>query len=328
MNDLLTNSADGVPEIPPFLRPLRSVLLAVFDRRGRVVDANRGFSSLTSTGEKPPSGGDVRSLFINPGLGELLVMADSTSGGEIFSGWMTLGSMDGESETWVGGMYRQGAYLILACERDVEQDRKLQHQLLALTEDYAEQERALVRANRTLSQRAEEIERLLRTDLLTNLPNRRHFDALLTAHIDTANRYGDPLSLLLIDLDDFKAINDTYGHLLGDEALRRTAATLQATRRAPDVIARWGGEEFIVLSPKTDDAGAAVLAERVREAIAAMEGPEERFSMTASIGVAQWRPGESANGLVGRADIALYQAKEGGRNRVVVADSGTDRSSP
>jgi diguanylate cyclase (GGDEF)-like protein len=328
MNAPLANGSEGIPEIPSFLHPLHSVLLAVLDRRGHVMDANRGFLSLTSTPDKAPSAQDVCSLFINPGFGELLDKAESTAGGEVFTGRMTLGNVDGESETWVGGVYRQGAYLIVACERDVELDRLLQRQLLALTEDYADQERALGRANRTLSKRAEKIERLLRTDPLTNLPNRRHFDALLTAQIDTAKRYGDPFSLLLIDLDDFKVINDTYGHLLGDEMLRRTAATLQATRRGADVVARWGGEEFIVLAPKADDASAAVLAERLRKAIATMEGPEARLSVTASIGVAQWQPGESANELVGRADTALYQAKDGGRNQVVVADCRAEGSSP
>ncbi|MDN3516269.1 GGDEF domain-containing protein [Aquisalimonas lutea] len=322
----LTNGSDGVPEIPSYLRPLRSVLLAVLDHRGRVADANQGFLALASAADNPPSGQDVRSLFINPRFGELLDKAESATDGEVFTGWMTLGNMDGESETWVGGVYRQGAHLVVACEREVEQDRQLQRQLLALTEDYADQERALVRANRTLSQRAEEIERLLRTDLLTSLPNRRHFDALLTTQIDAASRYGDPFSLLLVDLDDFKAINDTHGHLQGDEVLRCVAATLQATLRAPDVVARWGGEEFIVLVPNTDGDGAAVLAERLREAIAVMDSPAERLSVTASIGAAQWRPGESANELVGRADRALYRAKDDGRNRVVV-DRRTNRSS-
>lgn len=326
MNLLFTTGSEDVPEIPSFLRPLRSVLLAVLDLNGRLLDANRGFAALMSSADKPPSSAKpVRSLFINPRFGDLLHKAESVRGGEVFTGWMTLGDVDGESETWDGGVYRQGAYFILVCERVVEQDRQLQRQLLTLTEDYAEQERALVRANRALSQRTEEIERLLRTDLLTNLPNRRHFDALLTAQIDTANRYGDPFSLLLIDLDTFKVLNDTYGHLVGDEVLRRAAATLETTHRAADVVARWGGEEFIALVPKTDDAGAAIVAERLREAIAAMEGPEEHISITISIGVAQWRPCESANELVGRADRALYQAKDGGRNRVVVAETRADR---
>lgn len=320
MNAPLTHGSEGVPAIPSFLRPLRSVLLAVLDLDGRLLDANQGFATLVSTMDHRPSAKDVRSSFINPRFGELVHKVENVSDGEVFSGWMTLGDMDGESETWVGGVYRQGDYFFLVCEREVEQDRQLQRQLLALTEDYAEQERALVRANRKLSQRADEIERLLRTDPLTNLPNRRHFDALLSVQIETASRYGDPFSLLLIDLDLFKVINDTYGHLLGDKVLQRAATTLDSTRRAADVIARWGGEEFIVLAPKTDDVGAAIVAERLRDAIATMEGPEELPMITTSIGVAQWRPGETAYDLVGRADRALYQAKDGGRNRVVVAD--------
>lgn len=326
MNELLiTGPEGGAPEIPSFLRPLRSVVLAVLDHSGRVVDANRGFLALISTADNPAYPKDVRSLLINPRFGELLHKAESISGGELFTGWITLGDMDGESETWVGGVYRQGAHLLLVCEREVEHDRQLQHRLLALTDEYAEQERALVRANRTVRQRADDIERLLRTDPLTQLASRRHFDELLAAQINTTSRYEEPLSVLLIDLDAFKVLNDTYGHLMGDEVLRRTGAALQATRRAADVVARWGGEEFIVLAPRTDSEGAVVLAERLREVIATMEGPEEPVSVTASIGVAQWRPGESANDLVGRADRALYQAKDGGRNRVVVADSLTDR---
>lgn len=328
MSRLLKTSSGTIPEIPSFLRPLCSVLLAVLDLHGRLLDANQGFETLVSRVDDRSFEKDVRSSFINPGFGELLHKAENVSDGEVFTGWMTLGDMDGESETWVGGVYRQQDYLFLACEREVEQDRQLQRQLLALTEDYSEQERALVRAKRTLSQRADETECLLRIDPLTNLASRRHFDDLLTAQTEAASRYGDPFSLLLIDLDAFKVINDTHGHLVGDEVLRHAADTLEAMRRAVDVVARWGGEEFIVLAPKTDDAGAAVLAERFREAIAAMEGPEEFTSITISIGVAQWRLDESADELVGRADKALYRAKERGRNRVVVADTRMGASSP
>lgn len=158
-------------------------------------------------------------------------------------------------------------------------------------------------------------------DPLTGTSNRRAFLTLLTRSISTAGRLHSPLSVLLIDLDHFKKINDTWGHRTGDEALRHFVAVAESCLRHGDVIGRMGGEEFAVLLPHTGVAAAEVAATRLRCAIEAqpvMHGTKP-LPLTASIGIAHWQPGENADAVLNRADQAMYCAKNRGRNRVEVA---------
>ncbi len=172
-------------------------------------------------------------------------------------------------------------------------------------------------------QRAEELEELATTDALTGLYNRRQFMTLAEAEWVRYQRYGRPLSLLMLDIDFFKKINDTYGHDAGDKVIAAVAGVCRANKRGPDILARIGGEEFVLLLPETDCAGAHVHAERLREAICerplAIVGGS--IPVTASVGVSEVR--RDMNGipeLIREADTALYQAKHTGRNRVCVFD--------
>ena len=162
------------------------------------------------------------------------------------------------------------------------------------------------------------------TDELTSLANRRAFLGVGAAAIDQAKRYARPLSLLMLDIDHFKKINDTYGHAAGDAALRATAAALRKAARAADTPGRLGGEEFAVLLPETNAAEALVVAERIRHDVKAIEVTHEGATVrfTTSIGIAECTAGiEGIDALLHEADEALYEAKEGGRDRVVVAGS-------
>ncbi len=157
------------------------------------------------------------------------------------------------------------------------------------------------------------------TDELTGLVNRRRFIEALDAEITRANRLGATLSILLADLDDFKRINDRFGHPAGDEALRTFADLLRGQLRTIDTAARLGGEEFAILLPGTDVEGALVVGERIREILAERAILESNIGgagLTASIGVVQYRSG-SHDDLLRRVDAALYRAKELGKNRVV-----------
>lgn len=166
------------------------------------------------------------------------------------------------------------------------------------------------------------LEQLAQTDPLTQLLNRRALTERITAEMERALRYDSSMALLMIDLDHFKTVNDTYGHLVGDDVLRDVAALLTATIRTTDMVARYGGEEFLVLLPETDDAGAEAFAERIREAIerhkfgGRIDQPALR--LTTSVGVATFPAAriESVEDLFARADAALYRAKADGRNRV------------
>jgi diguanylate cyclase (GGDEF)-like protein len=164
------------------------------------------------------------------------------------------------------------------------------------------------------------------TDELTGLFNVRQFHSRLDNEIDRAERFGTPLSLVMLDIDKFKAVNDTYGHQQGDRVLVEVARVLRRLSRDVDLPARYGGEEMAVILPQTDLGGAELGAERMRAAIEAMQIPRldggGMLPITASFGVASF-PAQAADktALIAAADAALYRAKRGGRNRVERAEA-------
>jgi diguanylate cyclase (GGDEF)-like protein len=152
-----------------------------------------------------------------------------------------------------------------------------------------------------------------RIDALTGLANRRALEEILSAEISRAQRFAHDLAVVVLDLDRFKEINDSFGHAAGDVMLRAVSRLLTSLARQGDTVARWGGEEFVVVLPETDLPGAQRFAERLRRTIESHEVGEMRTS--ASCGVATMLPEDSAEELLGAADRALYQAKANGRNR-------------
>ncbi len=167
-----------------------------------------------------------------------------------------------------------------------------------------------------------EAERAATIDFLTGAYNHRHFQQSLRLELERSRRYGQPLSLLMIDLDYFKKVNDTYGHPVGDQILRRMAARLKNELRSSDLLARYGGEEFAILLPNTPAAGLEVLAERLLEAIRLKPFvvEENQIKMTVSIGGASYpQHAEDATGLINAADKSLYRSKQLGRDRFHLA---------
>jgi diguanylate cyclase (GGDEF)-like protein len=153
------------------------------------------------------------------------------------------------------------------------------------------------------------------TDDLTGLYNRRRFDDALANELVRSRTFGAPLSLLLVDLDNFKVVNDEFGHQRGDDVLRRAADLVREHLRDGDIAARLGGDEFAVIAPDTASVGALALAERLRQSFARLRAP----AVTASFGVAECEAEESAEDLLRRADHALYEAKRRGRDCVALA---------
>lgn len=177
---------------------------------------------------------------------------------------------------------------------------------------------ALLRA--TLREHAEEkaaMDRLATTDALTGIANRRGLNARLAEELSRAERYDDTFSILMLDLDHFKAVNDAYGHDVGDVVLREVAQLLDHECREPDVAGRWGGEEFVMILPQVDLAGAEEIASRIRARVARAEFADG-VNVTISIGVAWHKAGDTVEDLFVRADQRLYAAKERGRNRVEI----------
>ena len=183
-----------------------------------------------------------------------------------------------------------------------------------------------VRTHLELKQQRDLLLHLSLNDPLTGIANRRRFDEALTAEWSRCQRNGAPLALIMIDVDHFKAYNDLYGHLAGDECLRRVAAMLaERTGRPADLVARYGGEEFVALLPEIDREHALAMAERMRAAIHAAALPHaatDHGRVTVSLGVAAPHPSRDQHPeqLVERADRALYRAKEEGRNRARADD--------
>jgi len=201
----------------------------------------------------------------------------------------------------------------------------------ALTQEDVEFADSVIKAAVSVIQRAQalettkadnaRLEALALTDPLTQVLNRRALTLRLTAELDRARRYSSVVTLLMVDLDHFKRINDTHGHLVGDEALREVAAMLRHAVRSVDVVARYGGEEFVVVLPETGEEGSIVFAERLRELIASHQfhvAGRPPLSLTVSIGVATFPAPrvESVEDLFARADAALYRAKADGRDTV------------
>jgi two-component system, cell cycle response regulator len=180
------------------------------------------------------------------------------------------------------------------------------------------------------AQRHRAVEKQALVDGLTGLANRRLCASALDKELARAERFDEPLALVLADLDDFKSINDRFGHPTGDEVLEVFADLLRGNIREIDLAGRWGGEEFVLLLPETDLEGGRKLAERIRHALPEHElvGPDgDRFRVTASFGVAAFPDAPSQDQLVAAADAALYDAKRSGKNRVgtvpLTVSSGT-----
>jgi diguanylate cyclase (GGDEF)-like protein len=183
---------------------------------------------------------------------------------------------------------------------------------------------AAIRERLKLDETATDLRTMAAIDGMTGLFNRRHFDLLAAAEWERFHRYRRPLSILIVDIDLFKSINDRYGHRVGDRVIVQIAAACRDQQRKPDIIARLGGEEFALLLPETELQGALTVAERLRDIISRniLAIQDDNIAVTVSIGVGEARAGSTLEDLLDDADMALYEAKGGGRNRVCCYERG------
>lgn len=199
-------------------------------------------------------------------------------------------------------------YLVSEIDRVISSNNALSSEL-SKAESALEEQRRQIDTLRTA----------VRIDALTQIANRAHFDERLPEEFDRLRRYGEPFSLILIDIDHFKNINDSYGHQTGDNLLQSLAKIFKATLRSSDFVARYGGEEFAMIVVKSGEAMARGVAGELRrtvESTAFKARDGSRIAVTISAGVAEARADDAPAGLIQRADEALYAAKRGGRNRV------------
>jgi len=208
--------------------------------------------------------------------------------------------------------------LLKETRRMQDTNRKLEQKLVASRDDIESLQRDL-----------DEVRRESLLDPLTKIFNRKCFDDSLLRAVNEAGVTGDPLCLVMVDIDHFKSFNDRFGHQTGDQVLRLVAMTLKSNTKGRDLAARYGGEEFAAILPSTDLPNAVALCENIRKAVHAKEllkrsTNEKLGRITASFGVARLRPQDSPASLIERADRCLYAAKHAGRNRVVAETELTD----
>jgi diguanylate cyclase (GGDEF)-like protein len=281
--------------------------------RGRVQDAVDRFGKALAATHDPFTLLNV--------IVESAVEATGAAGGQLV--------VDGEEQARAGSPDEGGRPLVIPLGPEGREDAMLL--LTPAGADFGDQSRELalwlgsqasialenVRLHRLVARQAS-------TDGLTELANRREFEDSLANEISRAERFGGSLALILADLDNFKQVNDRFGHQAGDEVLRSFADILRETVRDIDVAARYGGEEFAILLPQTDIVGAEALAERLREAVESrpmadvLDGP---VTVTSSFGVASFPEASTGPGLFAAADEALYRAKRAGKNCVVCAEA-------
>ena len=220
----------------------------------------------------------------------------------------------------------EGADRSLAEVGDREQLRAVVETLVRATHD-------MQAANETLEGRLHENLEAIRaeslTDPLTSLGNRKYFDRAIQTAISEAKKLGEPLSVLMLDIDHFKAFNDTYGHLTGDQVLRLVGMSLKQTVKGQDIAARYGGEEFAVVLPNTGLRQARTVGEHIRHAVMSRELKKKSTGeilgrVTVSVGIALLRDSDDAESLIERADTSLYAAKHAGRNCVVLESDPPD----
>lgn len=253
-------------------------------------------------------------------IGRPLATVVSQGQADAFASW--LGGLGPAWETRTWGFLPDAHdlprdYRVTACRRPDEAIVLIGERLIVddVASALMDVNEAMVREHRRIDRERGRLDRMAQEDALTGVANRRAFDLRLAAEVPGAG--GDPaFAIVMLDLDHFKDLNDRHGHPVGDGVLRWLGGLLRTTARRSDFVARYGGEEFVAILRDAELGDAVAWADRLRLAIRAEPPPGVPETVTASLGVAVWRPGESVGDVVDRADRALYRAKRGGRDRV------------
>lgn len=304
-----------------FLQELTAVVVLQWDENGCVQWGNRGFWRLHNPAGHVVSGlSRVQDFLVMPSFAQLqAVHTPPGVPGPLFQGLLTLCDAQRVPHPLVGAIWRLPDKWVLVAEFDVVQLERLNAEVLTLNEELSQAQRELARANRALQVREAELRALSSTDALTGVANRRHLMERLEQVWQGAQRYQQPFTVVMADIDHFKNINDTHGHAVGDTVLRAVAQHFAATVRASDVVGRYGGEEFMVVLPNTAMDDALELAQRLRSGLHAVGFDEFPAGVRCSFGAAQWHSQEDTMASVLRAaDLALYQAKAAGRDCIRV----------
>lgn len=311
----------SVPRIPTErLAQLRSIALVEIAKDGTVQWANAGFQRLLPTWAHDAASVQAQRFFLSPSVAELQRLAQGQTS-PCYEGLLTLGDPDARPQSLRGRVFAHGDGLLVIAEHDLDEMMHVSDAAMRLSADLTRSQRELIAINRRLAEREAEIHSLSVTDQLTGLGNRRRLDESLATALSAARQRTVPFCVVMVDLDHFKAVNDAFGHGIGDRLLQVLGQTLEAGVRNTDTVCRFGGEEFAIVMPDIDMHGACACSERIRLSVEKLPQADGMPPVTATFGVAQWQAGDTADSLLQRADQSLYQGKAAGRNCVICAEA-------
>ena len=307
-------SASPISLLPAWLVEFRAIAVALLTKEGKLVEANQGFMAVL--GDLP--GESAGAIFVDPPFFGL-IKREPAEDGAIHTGLVTLGKLNGMRRSFSGSIYLRGQMVLLVAEMDISAFERMSNEIDQLSQELNEARTQLARRTQTLQKILEENQNLKAQDTLTGLSIRSKLDERLDVEIKRWERYRRPLALLILNIDEFRKINETYGRETGDEILTHVATVINHSIRTLDLAVRYGGDEFAILLPETNEMGALIVAERLRmeledQIILPMVKP-----ITASFGVATLLPEESRTDFCARAERAAQASKQNGRNSVTMA---------
>ncbi|MBI5751665.1 MAG: diguanylate cyclase [Hydrogenophilales bacterium] len=300
--------------VPSWLKDFRAIAVALIADDGRIVEANEGFL-MTLAGITE---GFSTSNFIEPSF-NLLCHSPPQADGLIYHGLLTLGAPEGARRSFSGRVYRMNQMLFVAAEMDISAFEQMNDEIGKLKKELDDVRRQLSKRNHALQSALEEMTEIKRHDPTTGLANRVILDQRMEEEIKRWERSRRPLALMLMDMDGFTKINADYGREVGDEVLKHVATVVMQAVRSVDVAVRYGGQEFAILLPETNEMGALIVAERLRMDLEGQIMLPVLEPATASFGVAIYLSGEQREELYARAWRALKHAKAHGKNAITMA---------
>lgn len=307
-------TAPPLTKLPLWVKDFRAVALAILDETGHIVEANEGFLATLAGIEE----GFSTANFISPTF-HMLRQATPDAEGVVYQGLLTLGAPGGVQRAFAGRVFRQDDRLFVSAEMDIAVFEELNDEVTKLKQELDDMRKQFARRNHALQSALEEIQLLKQQDQLTGLPTRAVLDERMQDEIRRWERSRRPLALMLIDMDNYDRINAEYGRDVGDEVLAHVASLLGQAVRSLDVAVRYGGQEFAVLLPETNEMGALIVAERLRMDLESQLLLPLLEPATASFGVAIYLGGEEREEFYARAWRALKHAKAHGKNAITMA---------
>ena len=309
---------DDISDCPyPFgvyLKELTSDLIVIVDGDRRLLKCNERFLHLSELAERELQNKKVEELFIaeSSNFPELPEKGNYNKINLQLSDLLTKRS----DYFFSGYIFNTGDYYCLIAKERRGGDEEILKKISLLNNALSNKTRKLSKKNKELEKANKRIEKLSKTDVLTGLANRRHFMDYFEKMMSQAHRHSTSLSLVIIDLDKFKDINDTYGHGAGDDVLSSLGKLLDSEVRKEDLVARIGGEEFAILLTQASTKEAYSYAERIRQRVQNMDVSSVPKEISASLGISTLKENDDTESMMKRADEALYEAKESGRNKV------------